>query len=106
MAARQVNESQRQISAGAQLAIRWREAQGTDAFLSADDNCDGAPTDHEKMSVAATASAHMLFWLHLAFGMGVEVMSHQAAAHGIIGEVAKISTGAARLKTARLVRFS
>jgi organic hydroperoxide reductase OsmC/OhrA len=45
--------------------------------------------DPEKMFVATIASAHMLSWLHLAFGMGSEVLSYSDEAHGIMTELSE-----------------
>lgn len=47
---------------------------------------DRAQLDPEQAFVATVASAHMLSWLHLAFGMGVEVASYHDEPHGIMSE--------------------
>src|SRR5688572_3622263 len=47
----------------------------------------GARVDPEKMFVATIASAHMLSWLHIAFGYGIEVESYHDAAVGVVGEI-------------------
>jgi organic hydroperoxide reductase OsmC/OhrA len=41
----------------------------------------------ENMLVAAVSSAHMLSWLNVAFGMGIEVVSYLDQAHGVLSEV-------------------
>jgi len=48
---------------------------------------DNVGVDPEKTFVATIASAHMLGFLHLAFGMGVEVERYQDAAVGILSEL-------------------
>jgi organic hydroperoxide reductase OsmC/OhrA len=48
---------------------------------------DGARVDPQKMFVATIASAHMLSWLHIAFGYGIEVESYYDAAVGVLGEI-------------------
>jgi organic hydroperoxide reductase OsmC/OhrA len=48
---------------------------------------DGAGVDPEKTYVATIASAHMLGFLHLAFGMGVEVESYRDDAAGVMNEL-------------------
>lgn len=47
---------------------------------------DRAAVNPENMLVAAVASAHMLSWLNVAFGMGIEVVSYRDAAHGVLSE--------------------
>lgn len=49
---------------------------------------DRAAVNPENMFVAAVSSAHMLSWLHVAFGMQMEVASYVDQAHGILSEVA------------------
>jgi organic hydroperoxide reductase OsmC/OhrA len=48
---------------------------------------DGARVDPQKMFVATIASAHMLSWLHIAFGYGIEVESYHDAAVGVVEEI-------------------
>jgi organic hydroperoxide reductase OsmC/OhrA len=48
---------------------------------------DNVGVDPEKSFVATIASAHMLSFLHLAFGMGAEVESYHDTAIGILSEV-------------------
>lgn len=57
------------------------------AFLLPPGYQDGASVDPEKAFVAAIASAHMLGFLHLAFGMGVEVESYRDEAAGVMSEL-------------------
>jgi len=47
---------------------------------------DRAAVNPENMFVAAVASAHMLSWLNVAFGMGIEVASYLDRAHGVLSE--------------------
>jgi organic hydroperoxide reductase OsmC/OhrA len=47
-------------------------------FLLPEGYRDGATIDPEKMFVVTIASAHMLSWLHLAFGMGSEVLAYSS----------------------------
>ena len=49
---------------------------------------DRAAVNPENMFVAAVASAHMLSWLNVAFGMGIEVASYLDRAHGVLSESA------------------
>lgn len=49
---------------------------------------DRAAVNPENMFVAAVASAHMLSWLNVAFGMGIEVASYLDRAHGVLSETA------------------
>ena len=39
------------------------------------------------MFVATIASAHMLTWLHIAFGMGIEIQSYVDRACGVLSEI-------------------
>ena len=49
---------------------------------------DNTPIDPHNMFVATIASAHMLTWLHIAFGMDVEVERYIDRAYGVLtGEV-------------------
>lgn len=48
---------------------------------------DGARVDPQKMFVATIASAHMLSWLHIAFGYGIDVQSYSDAAVGVMSEL-------------------
>lgn len=48
---------------------------------------DGASIDPQKTFVATIASAHMLSWLHIAFGYGIEVESYRDAAVGVMDEI-------------------
>ena len=48
---------------------------------------DNVGADPEKTFVATIASAHMLSFLHLAFGMGVEVETYHDAAVGLLSEL-------------------
>jgi organic hydroperoxide reductase OsmC/OhrA len=48
---------------------------------------DSGGVDPEKTYVATIASAHMLGFLHLAFGMGVEVESYHDEAAGVMSEL-------------------
>lgn len=57
------------------------------SFLLPEGYRDGAGIDPEKTFVATIASAHMLSWLHIAFGYGIEVESYRDAAVGVMGEV-------------------
>ena len=41
----------------------------------------------ENMLVSAISSAHMLSWLNVAFGMGIEVVSYLDQAHGVLTEL-------------------
>jgi organic hydroperoxide reductase OsmC/OhrA len=50
---------------------------------------DSAKVDPEKMFVATVASAHMLTWLHLAFGMGSEGLTYSDEAHGVMTELSE-----------------
>jgi organic hydroperoxide reductase OsmC/OhrA len=50
---------------------------------------DRAVVNPENMFVAAVASAHMLSWLNVAFGMGIEVASYLDRAHGVLSETAR-----------------
>lgn len=50
---------------------------------------DGAKFDAQKLFVAAVSSAHMFSWLHLALGMGIEVVSCHDEAYGVFGEVSE-----------------
>ena len=59
------------------------------AFLLPAGYRDGTKVDPEKMFVATIASAHMLSWLHLAFGLGSEVLSYSDEAHGIMTELSE-----------------
>jgi organic hydroperoxide reductase OsmC/OhrA len=45
---------------------------------------DRTPIDPHNMFVATIASAHMLTWLHIAFGMDVEVERYVDRAHGVL----------------------
>jgi organic hydroperoxide reductase OsmC/OhrA len=56
-------------------------------FLLPEGYRDGAKIDPEKMFVVTIASAHMLSWLHLAFGMGSEVLAYSDEAHGVMTEL-------------------
>jgi organic hydroperoxide reductase OsmC/OhrA len=47
---------------------------------------DSAAINPENMLVAAIASAHMLSWLNIAFGMGIQVMSYLDRVHGVMTE--------------------
>jgi organic hydroperoxide reductase OsmC/OhrA len=49
---------------------------------------DRATVNPENMFVAAISSAHMLSWLNVAFGTGMEVASYVDRAHGIMSEIA------------------
>lgn len=49
---------------------------------------DRAAVNPENTLVAAVASAHMLSWLNVAFGMGIEVASYLDRAHGVLSESA------------------
>jgi organic hydroperoxide reductase OsmC/OhrA len=48
---------------------------------------DNAPIDPYNMFVATIASAHMLTWLHIAFGMEIEVERYIDRAHGVLSEL-------------------
>jgi organic hydroperoxide reductase OsmC/OhrA len=48
---------------------------------------DTIGVDPEKTFVATIAGAHMLSWLHIAFGMGIEVEAYHDAAVGILSEL-------------------
>lgn len=48
---------------------------------------DRAAINPENMLVAAVSSAHMLSWLNVAFGMGIEGVSYLDRAHGVLSEV-------------------
>jgi organic hydroperoxide reductase OsmC/OhrA len=50
---------------------------------------DNVGVDPEKTFVATIAGAHMLSFLHLAFGMGVEVETYHDAAMGILSELSE-----------------
>jgi organic hydroperoxide reductase OsmC/OhrA len=43
-----------------------------------------APIDPQNMFVATIASAHMLTWLHIAFGMEIEVERYVGRAYGVL----------------------
>jgi hypothetical protein len=58
-------------------------------FLLPEGYRDGAKIDPEKMFVVTIASAHMLSWLHLAFGMGSEVLAYSDEAHGVMTELSE-----------------
>jgi organic hydroperoxide reductase OsmC/OhrA len=45
---------------------------------------DNTPIDPQNMFVATIASAHMLTWLHIAFGMEIEVESYVDRAYGVL----------------------
>ncbi|MHB1870018.1 MAG: OsmC family protein [Steroidobacteraceae bacterium] len=49
---------------------------------------DQAVVNPENMFGAAVASAHMLSWSNVAFGMGIEVASYLDRAHGVLSETA------------------
>ena len=49
---------------------------------------DRVAVNPENMLVAAVASAHMLSWLNVAFGMRIEVASYLDRAHGVLSETA------------------
>jgi organic hydroperoxide reductase OsmC/OhrA len=49
---------------------------------------DRAAVNPENMLVAAISSAHMLSWLNMAFGMGIEVVSYLDRAYGVMTEIA------------------
>lgn len=57
------------------------------SFLLPQGYRDSARVDPEKTFVATIASAHMLCFLHLAFGMGVEVESYHDEAVGVMSEL-------------------
>ncbi|MGC8518839.1 MAG: OsmC family protein [Steroidobacteraceae bacterium] len=48
---------------------------------------DRAAIHPESMLVAAASSAHMLSWLNVAFGMGIEGVSDLDQAHGVLREI-------------------
>jgi organic hydroperoxide reductase OsmC/OhrA len=48
---------------------------------------DNAKLDAEKLFVASVASSHMLTWLHIAFGMEIDVMGYVDEAHGNLTEI-------------------
>jgi organic hydroperoxide reductase OsmC/OhrA len=48
---------------------------------------DRAAVNPENMLVGAISSAHMLSWLNVAFGMGIEVVSYLDQAHGVLTEI-------------------
>jgi organic hydroperoxide reductase OsmC/OhrA len=48
---------------------------------------DKARLNAENLFVASVSSAHMLSFLHLAFGIGVEVLSYRDEAHVVLTEV-------------------
>jgi organic hydroperoxide reductase OsmC/OhrA len=48
---------------------------------------DRAAVNPENMFVGAISSAHMLSWLNVAFGMGIEVVSYLDQAHGVLTEI-------------------
>jgi organic hydroperoxide reductase OsmC/OhrA len=66
----------------------WHFAGG--AKLKASDSMapegyrDKVRLNPENLFVATVASAHMLSWLHVAFGMGVEIDSYVDAAEGVM----------------------
>ncbi len=62
------------------------KATDTDAMLP-EGYRDKIKLNPENLFVATVASAHMLSWLHLAFGMGSEVLSYSDEAHGIMVEL-------------------
>jgi organic hydroperoxide reductase OsmC/OhrA len=47
----------------------------------------------ENLFVATVASAHMLSWLHVAFGVGAEVETYRDAAEGVLSELSEGCTG-------------
>ena len=48
---------------------------------------DRTAVNPENMLVAAISSAHMLSWLNMAFGMGIEVTGYVDRAHGVMTEI-------------------
>jgi organic hydroperoxide reductase OsmC/OhrA len=43
----------------------------------------------ENLFVATVASAHMLSWLHVAFGVGAEVETYRDSARGVLTELSE-----------------
>jgi hypothetical protein len=66
------------VLAGAKLKASESGALVPAAF------CDNTPIDPHNMFVATIASAHMLTWLHTAFGMDVEVERYVDCAYGVL----------------------
>ncbi len=59
--------------------------KATDAgALLPDDYRDKGRLNPENLFVATMASVHMLFWLHVAFQMDVEVETYRDAAEGVL----------------------
>lgn len=50
---------------------------------------DKAQFNPENLFVATVASAHMLSWLHVAFGVGAEVETYRDAAEGVLSELSE-----------------
>ena len=48
---------------------------------------DSARLDAEKLFVASVASSHMLYWLHIAFGMELDVMGYVDEARGMLTQI-------------------
>ena len=48
---------------------------------------DSARLDAEKLFVASVASSHMLYWLHIAFGMELDVMGYADEARGMLTQI-------------------
>ena len=48
---------------------------------------DKVAINPHNMFVATISSAHMLTWLHIAFGMHIEVVSYVDRAYGVLSEV-------------------
>jgi organic hydroperoxide reductase OsmC/OhrA len=48
---------------------------------------DSARLDPEKLFVASVASSHMLYWLHIAFGMQIDVMGYVDEARGMLTQI-------------------
>jgi glycosyltransferase involved in cell wall biosynthesis len=46
--------------------------------------------NRESLFVATVASAHVLSWLHVAFGTGAEVETYRDAAEGVLSELSNL----------------
>jgi organic hydroperoxide reductase OsmC/OhrA len=72
------------------LLASGAKLKATDAgALLPDGYRDKAGFNPENLFVATVASAHMLSWLHVAFGVGAEVETYRDAARGVLTELSE-----------------